>query len=143
MAEAVRVLVAGTAEGEVVALDQALSFWGGFESATGTIIDNAHPQCGLSLAGKVVTMKSGRGSSSASSVLAEAIRVSTAPAALVMLEPDEIIVLGAVVADELYGQAMPIVLVSEADYAEVAGARSARISADGTITLNETITVNP
>ena len=74
MPKAMRILIAGEAHGEILELDEPLSFWGGFESETGTIIDQAHPQVGQSLVGKIVMMTVGRGSSSASSVLAEAIR---------------------------------------------------------------------
>ena len=102
MLKATRTLIAGEANGEILELDEPLSFWGGFESETGTIIDQAHPQVGQSLVGKIVMMTVGRGSSSASSVLAEAIRDGTAPAALILQESDEIIVLGAIVADEIY-----------------------------------------
>ncbi|MEM9466296.1 MAG: DUF126 domain-containing protein [Actinomycetota bacterium] len=135
MPDAARVLVAGETRGAVLALDEPLSFWGGFESETGTIIDQAHPQVGESLVGRIVMMTVGRGSSSASSVLAEAIREGTAPAALILQESDEIIVLGAIVADEIYGIVMPILIVDEATYAQVAAAESAIIGADGSITL--------
>jgi predicted aconitase with swiveling domain len=109
MAEA-RTLVAGRAEGEVLVLDEALSFWGGIDPATGRVIDPRHPQAGAELAGRVLVMPSGRGSSSSSSVLAEAIRVGTAPAAIVLLEPDAIVALGAIVARELYGTTVPVVV---------------------------------
>jgi predicted aconitase with swiveling domain len=112
MAEA-RALVAGSAEGEALVLDEPLSFWGGVDPATGDVIDVHHPQAGRNVAGTVLVMPSGRGSSSSSSVLAEAIRAGTAPAAIVLLEPDPIVALGAIVARELYGTAMPIVVASE------------------------------
>lgn len=134
MPDARRVLVAGEARGEILVLDEPLSFWGGFESETGMIIDQAHPQAGESLVGKVVMMTVGRGSSSASSVLAEAIRQGTAPAALILQESDEIIVLGSIVADEIYGIVMPIIIVDETTYAEIAAASAAVIAPDGTIT---------
>ena len=130
-----RILVAGEAQGEILVLDEPLSFWGGFESETGTIIDQAHPQVGASLSGRVVMMTVGRGSSSASSVLAEAIREGTAPAALVLQESDEIIVLGAIVADEIYGIVMPILILDEGSYHDMAAAQTASIEPDGTITL--------
>lgn len=109
MAE-VRTLVAGTAEGEVLVLDEPLSFWGGIDPATGEVIDVRHPQRGANVAGRVLVMASGRGSSSSSSVLAECVRVGTAPAAIVLTEPDPILALGAIVARELYGRAIPIVV---------------------------------
>ncbi len=135
MPEALRTLVAGEASGLVLALDESLSFWGGFESESGTIIDQAHPQVGESLAGRVVTMAVGRGSSSASTVLAEAIRLGTGPAALIMREPDEIVNLGAIVADELYGITMPVLIVDQTTFDAVASAERATISAAGSITF--------
>ena len=135
MPEASRVLVAGEARGEILALDESLSFWGGFDSASGRITDQAHPQVGASLTKKIVMMSIGRGSSSASSVLAEAIREGTAPAALILQESDEIIVLGAIVADEIYGIVMPILIVDGPTYDEVAAGAAAVIAPDGTISL--------
>lgn len=89
-------------------LDEGLSFWGGFDPATGRVVDQAHPQAGADLAGKIVYMPHGRGSSSSSSVLAEAIRLGTAPQAIVLGEPDSILVVGALVARLLYGVECPI-----------------------------------
>ena len=122
MPEARQVLCAGSAAGDVLTLDEPLSFWGGFDAADGTIVDPSHPQVGARLTGRIVLMRGGRGSSSASSVLAEAIRQGTAPAALVLRESDEIIALGAIVADELYGIAMPVVIVDADDYDHIARA---------------------
>jgi len=50
-------------------------------------------------------------------------------------EPDEIIALGAIVAEELYGLTMPVVVVDEATLARVAGAKSATLDPTGAITL--------
>ena len=65
-----RTLVAGTAEGRALVLDEPLSFWGGIDPANGDIIDGRHPQHGANVAGRILVMPSGRGSSSSSSVLA-------------------------------------------------------------------------
>ena len=111
-----RTLFAGSASGPVVRLDEPLSLWGGMDPATGTVIDRRHPQSGEDLAGRVVLMPSGRGSSSSSSVLAEAVRSGSAPAAFVMLEPDPIVALGAMVAAELYGRRVPVIVVDESVY---------------------------
>lgn len=130
-----RVVVAGAAAGRVVVLDEPLSFWGGFDSATGEVIDVHHPQHGVSLAQAVVVMASGRGSSSASSVIAEAARAGTSPAALIVMASDEILSTGAIVADELYGRALPIVEVDASAYASCRAAGRIDIAADGRITL--------
>jgi predicted aconitase with swiveling domain len=109
MAEA-RTLVAGEGEGDALVLDEPLSFWGGVDPATGQIVDVHHPQRGANVTGRVLVMPSGRGSSSSSSVLAEAIRVGTAPAAIVLAESDPILALGSIVGRELYGRGVPIVV---------------------------------
>lgn len=106
-----RVLQEGSATGVALRLNEPLSLWGGLDPATGEIIDRRHPQSGAVVTGRVLLMPAGRGSSSSSSVLAEAIRARTAPAAIVMREPDGIVALGALVAAELYELAMPVVVV--------------------------------
>jgi predicted aconitase with swiveling domain len=105
-----RTLVAGSGSGEVLALEEPLSFWGGIDPATGEVIDVHHPQRGANVTGRVLLLPGGRGSSSSSSVLAECVRAGTAPAAIVLLEPDPILALGAIVARELYGVAIPVVV---------------------------------
>ncbi|MCY0094201.1 aconitase X swivel domain-containing protein [Hoeflea ulvae] len=106
-----RSLVHGTASGPVLMLDDPLSFWGGFDSASGKVIDRFHPQHGACLSGAVLCMERGRGSSSGASVLAEAIRLGTAPAAIILLENDAIIATGALVAQMLYGIDCPVVVL--------------------------------
>jgi uncharacterized protein len=115
-----RALLRGRALGEAVVLDEPLSFWGGLDPASGRIIDRRHPQAGGTVTGQILVMPSGRGSSSSSSVLAEAIRAGTAPAGIVLAEPDGIVVLGALVARELYGTTIPIVVLSRDGYERVA-----------------------
>jgi len=115
----VEVIVAGDAAGVAVVLDEPVSFWGGFDAETGCIIDQHHPQCGVRLSGAIICMQSGRGSSSASSVLAESIRLGTAPAAFVLQESDEILALGVIVGEEIYGVATPIVIATSAPAGQV------------------------
>lgn len=104
-----RTLTSGTVTAPVLLLEEPLSFWGGFDPHDGRVIDRNHPQHGTVLTGRVVVMAAGRGSSSASSVLAEAIRLGTAPAALVLGTADAIVALGALAAAELYDLEVPIV----------------------------------
>ncbi|HSJ51601.1 MAG TPA: DUF126 domain-containing protein [Actinomycetota bacterium] len=108
-----RALVVGTAEGVVLVLGEPLGFWGGLDPATGTIVDVHHPQAGANVAGRVLVMPGGRGSSSSSSVFAEAVRAGTAPTAVVLREPDPILALGSIVARELYGRAVPVVVADD------------------------------
>jgi predicted aconitase with swiveling domain len=110
-----RVLVEGAAKGVALVLDEPLSFWGGVDPHTGEIIDRHHPQSGVSTTGKILVMPHGRGSSSASYVLAECIRAGTGPAGIVLRSADSIITLGALVAAELYpDRSCPVVVVAGA-----------------------------
>ncbi|TPM91873.1 DUF126 domain-containing protein [Mesorhizobium sp. B2-1-3A] len=102
--------LAGKAEGQALVFSQPLSFWGGIDAETGDIIDHSHPGLGQNVAGKILVMPSGRGSSSSSSVLAEAIRRGTAPAGILLQRPDPILAVGAIVAEFLYGISMPLVV---------------------------------
>jgi len=102
-----------------VVLDEALSLWGGMDPRTGEVIDRHHPQVGTSLRGRVVAMPDGRGSSSSSSVLAEAIRTGSGPAAVVLREPDPILAVGSIVAAELYGRRVPVVVAPPELYAAI------------------------
>ena len=114
-----RTLVAGHASGSALILDEPMSFWGGLDPETGALIDTHHPQLGETLTGRVLVMPAGRGSSSSSYVLAEAIRAGTAPAAIIMHETDGIVALGAIVARELYGVAVPVVTLDRRSYDEL------------------------
>jgi uncharacterized protein len=101
---------AGEAEGAALVLAEPLSFWGGIEPATGRIIDHTHPDVGACVTGTILVMPGGRGSSSSSSVLAEAIRRRTGPAGIVLGSPDPILTIGALVAESLYAIRCPIVV---------------------------------
>jgi predicted aconitase with swiveling domain len=128
-----RVLVPGTGAGEALVLDEPLSFWGGVDPSDGRIMDQHHPQAGESVRGRVLVMPSGRGSSSSSSVLAETLRAGTGPVAIVLAEADPIVALGAVVARELYGGSIPVVVVDRRAYEEITAGRVLRIEPDGRI----------
>jgi predicted aconitase with swiveling domain len=128
------VLVPGRAAGPVLALAEPLSFWGGVDPETGRIIEARHPDHGRSVAGHVLVMPAVRGSSSSSSILAELLRAGLGPLAILLGEPDEILVVGAVVARELYGVDCPVLLLDPAAYARAAACASVAIGSDGTVT---------
>lgn len=127
------VLVPGGAAGPVLALAEPLSFWGGVDPSTGRIIEARHPDHGRSVAGRILAMPAVRGSSSSSSILAELLRAGLGPLAILLGEPDEILVVGAVVARELYGAECPVLSLDPAAYAAAAACRTVTIESDGTI----------
>jgi predicted aconitase with swiveling domain len=116
-------------------LDAPLSLWGGLEPTTGDIIDQRHPQCGANVRGRVLVMPVGKGSSSASSILLEAARLGTAPAAIVLAEMDGILALGAAVAREMYGVEVPVVVAGE-QYFQIRNGKRVDVSGAGVIELS-------
>jgi uncharacterized protein len=99
---------ARTIEGTALHLTDPISFWGGISLETGRVTDTRSPQQGLCTSGTVLFIRDLRGSSSASSVLLELIFRRSAPAAIILHEPDAILALGALVSRELGWDTPPI-----------------------------------
>jgi uncharacterized protein len=97
-----------------------LSFWGGIDWNDGRIIDVHHDRHGSTVAGRVLVMPHGRGSSSAAVVLAESLRNGSAPVAVVTRSTDLILLVGAMAAVELYGISCPILELAHDDFERVA-----------------------
>ena len=113
---AARVLNPGTAEGEILVLEETLSFWGGFDPAAGVIIDRHHPQAGTSVSAKVLVMPGSRGSAGTPAGLAESIRARVCPAAILLPRADVNIAIGAMIAAALYDHHVPVLAVAQNDY---------------------------
>ena len=132
-------LVPGNGSGAVLAANVGLSFWGGIDPTDGTVIDQSHPLCGQSVAGKVLALPSGRGSCTGSQVVLELLLGGKAPSAVLLSQSDEIIPLGVIVGEELFSRSLPIVRLSEADFAYACSSAHARIGADGSVHLSDDV----
>jgi uncharacterized protein len=127
------VLLEGEARGPLLKLGAPLSFWGGVDPKTGTIIQVRHPQCGVNIAGTLLCLPATIGSSSSSAVLLELIRHGKAPAALILAAPDAILLIGCLVAREMGWPPPPAALVPVASQKRLApGAYS--LSREGVFT---------
>lgn len=123
-----RVLVSGSAEGEVLFTDTALSFWGGADAVTGEIIDRHHPLSGERLTGRVLALPTSRGSCTGSGVILELILNGKGPAAIVLEHPEAIITLGVIVAEEVFGRSIPVIAVGKQAFAALKTDKRIRIS---------------
>jgi len=130
-----RPVVAGEATGVAIVSREALSFWGGLDPKSGKIIDKRHERCGEVITGKVFVFPQGKGSSTASAVLLESIRLGTAPAAIITANVDPILALGAIVAEKLYHKTVPVVVLSQEDHAAITDGDCLIIKPDGTIEI--------
>lgn len=127
------ILVSGSGgEGAALVLTAPISFWGGVDPKSGRIADVRHPQHGESIAGRVLFLPGTIGSSSASAVLMELVHNGHAPAALVLHEPDAILLLGLIVAREM-GWETPVALQLGRNAFEAYRGKHVSVSADGAI----------
>ena len=128
-----RAVVPGEATGIVLRSRRAISLWGGVDPETGKIIDPRHDRCGASLAGRVFVYPGEKGSSTGSAVLLELVRRGLAPAALVTGSLAPVAALGSIVAEELYGKAVPVLLVARDDLDLLKDGDHVCIGSDGTV----------
>jgi len=128
-----RVLVDGDARGQLLWTDEPLSFWGGYDQATGEIIDRRHPLSGRTGAGLVMAVPFTRGSSTTTSILLEAVRAGVAPAAVITTGPDSFLSLAAIAARELYGHSFPVLSVDAHTFSQLSAADEVEISAGGKV----------
>ncbi|TPI60888.1 DUF126 domain-containing protein [Mesorhizobium sp. B3-1-3] len=134
MSAMAEILVPGRAgEGDALVLTAPISFWGGVDPKTGRIADVRHPQHGEVIAGRVLFLPGTIGSSSASAVLMELVHNGRAPAALVLQEPDAILLLGLIVAREM-GWATPMAVRLERGTFDSYRGATVTVASDGAVT---------
>ncbi|MBZ9770512.1 DUF126 domain-containing protein [Mesorhizobium sp. CA6] len=133
MSARAEILVPGKAgEGDALVLTAPISFWGGVDPRTGRIADVRHPQHGEVIAGRVLFLPGTIGSSSASAVLMELVHNGRAPVALVLHEPDAILLLGLIVAHEMGWETPMAVRLERGAFDNYRGA-AVTVASDGAV----------
>jgi predicted aconitase with swiveling domain len=94
-----RGIARGVGSGELLVTEQPISFLSGVDPDTGVVIEPDHPLKGQSVAGKVLAFPHGKGSTVGSYVIYALKRNGNAPAAIVNVEAEPIIAVGAIIAD--------------------------------------------
>jgi uncharacterized protein len=122
----------GAAHAAALALTAPISFWGGVNPKTGEIADTRHPQFGQCISKRVLLIPATVGSSSAAAVLLELVHAHRAPAAIVLHEPDAILLLGLIVAREM-GYETPIALRLDAGHFAALNDQDVTVFEDGRI----------
>jgi hypothetical protein len=136
-----RPLLAGHGAGDLLHSKTALSFWGGVDASSGLVIDQHHPLRGQQLSGRVLVLPSGCGSSTSSQVLLALILGGKAPAAILLRDGDPILAVGAIVAEEMFGQSLPIVVLGADAFEELGRHPYADVGTDGCVRVAATATV--
>jgi len=128
-----RPIVAGAAQGDALVSHAPLSFWGGYDFKTGTIIDKHHPLAGVRAAGRVLVVPFSKGSSTTTAVLLEAVRAGTAPAALITTGTDSFFALASIVAGVMYDRSFPVIALAAADFNRLESGQRLAVHEDGKI----------
>lgn len=124
-----QLVVPAEVEGQILICSEGLSFWGGVDPDTATVIDAHHAQFGQALDGRIVLMPTSRGSCSGSGVLLALALNGKAPAALVFREDEDILTLGALIAARMFDRPLAIARLSGPEYDALSQQTAARITA--------------
>lgn len=126
-----RPLVVGQASGRALVLGTRLSFAGGVSLETGIVVDHRHPRAGACVTHSVMVMPSGRGSSTSSNALGELLRLGRGPAAIIMLEVDQIVIMGVLLAQTLYNVVCPVLVAGQTDFDAIEEGALVKVHASG------------
>jgi predicted aconitase with swiveling domain len=105
----------GIGRGKVLLSREPLSFLGGVDAKTGIVLEAGHPLEGKCVAGRVLVFPRGKGSTVGSYVMLALKKNGVAPAAIINLEAETIIAVGAIISE------IPMVDRPEKDIFEVLG----------------------
>lgn len=111
--------VNGEASGKLITSELELSFWGGVNPRTSEVIDQHHPLSGQHLQEAILAIPGGRGSCTGSTVILELLLNGRAPAALIFERREDILTLGVIVAEEIFGKAIPVVTLDPIDFRDL------------------------
>jgi len=131
-----RVLIAGSANGPALVLDDTLSFWGGFNPLNGKIIDVHHPQYQQLVGGRILCIPGSRGSAGTPGGIAETLRNGSGPLAFVLAERDVNISVGTLVANRLYELEIPVLEVSLPEMKRIRSGDQLTIDRRGVISVS-------
>lgn len=94
-----RTISRGCAKGEVLLSRDPISFLGSVDPKTGIIIEENHVLTGKSIKDKVLIFPHGKGSTVGSYVLYQLKKNGAAPAAIINLETEPIVAVGAIISE--------------------------------------------
>ncbi len=92
-----RTISRGCAEGQVLITRDPISFLGNVDPKTGKVVDANHELFGQSIKDKVLVFPHGKGSTVGSYVIYQLFKNGAAPAAMINLESEPIVAVGAII----------------------------------------------
>ncbi|MFX1512539.1 MAG: DUF126 domain-containing protein [Promethearchaeota archaeon] len=89
----------GKIEGEALVTKDAISFYGGVDPETGTVVEQGHELEGQSIVGKILVFPTGKGSTVGSYVLYQMAKTGKGPKALVLKDCEAIVAVGCIIGE--------------------------------------------
>lgn len=94
-----RIISKGIAHGKALVSTEPISFYGGVDPDTGIVVEKGHCLKGKSISGKVLLFPCGKGSTVGSYILYRLKKNTRAPAAIVNIEAEPIVAVGAIISE--------------------------------------------
>jgi predicted aconitase with swiveling domain len=94
-----RIIRAGAAEGLAIVTTEPVSFYGGVDLERGVVVEDGHPLEGQALAGRILVMPRGKGSTVGSWAMLRLSRRGLGPAAVLCARTETIVAVGAILAE--------------------------------------------
>jgi predicted aconitase with swiveling domain len=111
-----RCIVEGIVEGEALVTSDAISFMGTVDPKSGFIIERKHEIEGVCIKGKILIFPRSKGSTGGSYMLYEVVKNGFGPLAIVNIEAESVVVIGAIVSDLPMVDQIDISQINTGDY---------------------------
>ena len=122
--------VYGDVRAELLWSNEPISIWGTVDPQSGDIRDQRHPNYQQNMKDKVFAFPTPKGSSGTGLIILEQIRTGCAPAAIINLRSDPVVLTGPIIANRFYNVKIPVVNLSEEDYLKLEGAKEVEFFSD-------------
>jgi predicted aconitase with swiveling domain len=109
----------GISRGEALVTRQPLCFYDSLDPKSGCVVNRRHDLYGKNVSGKILIFPRGIGSSTSAATILEASRCNKAPNAIVNLETEPIIAVGAILSERMYRRIIPVVHRPETNPADL------------------------
>lgn len=118
-----RVIKSGQATGSALVSSEPIGFFGMIDAETGIVVEKGHPLEGVSVAGRVLVFPTGKGSTVGSYSLYRLAKAGLAPAAIINVESEPIVAVGAIISDIPMVDQVDIQQIRNGDLVSIDGAR--------------------
>jgi predicted aconitase with swiveling domain len=118
-----RAIKTGIAEGIALVSLEPIGFLGGLDPETGIVVEPGHPLEGQCVAGRVLVFPTGKGSTVGSYTLYRMAKAGTAPAAIINVDSEAIVAVGAIISEIPMVDRVDIKKIETGDWVRVEGDR--------------------